>query len=76
MPPTADVPGPPPQGEPPEVKALRACELYYVDHFSQKEIATELGVSAATVSRLLQQARDRGFVRVSICPPPDVALGR
>ncbi len=55
---------------PPELRQLVRClELYYRQQKSQKDIATALGVSAATVSRLLKRAFDEGFVRVELDLP-------
>ena len=34
--------------------ALKVATLYYRDGFNQQEIASELNISRATVSRLLQ----------------------
>src|SRR2546426_12710893 len=48
---------------------VRCLELYYHQARSQKEIARALGVSAATVSRLLERAYDDGFVRVELDLP-------
>jgi DNA-binding transcriptional regulator LsrR (DeoR family) len=45
---------------------VKAAEMYYTRHSSQKEIAQHLGVSAATVSRILQEAVEQGVVRVRI----------
>ncbi len=47
----------------------RAAQLYYVEDRPQSEIATLLGVSVPTVSRLLGRARDEGLVRFSITEP-------
>src|SRR5204862_207883 len=44
-------------------------ELYYKQGRSQKDIAVALGVSAATVSRLLKRAMDEGLVRVELDLP-------
>ena len=44
-------------------------ELYYRKSQSQKDIAQALGVSAATVSRLLKRAFDEGLVRVELDLP-------
>jgi DNA-binding transcriptional regulator LsrR (DeoR family) len=58
-----------------EVRQLVRClELYYREGRSQKDIAQGLGVSAATVSRLLKRAYDEGFVRVELDLPrtPDL----
>src|SRR2546426_6322870 len=48
---------------------VRCLELYYRQARSQKEIAQALGVSAATVSRLLKRAYDDGLVRVELDLP-------
>lgn len=47
---------------------VTAATMYYEHHASQKQIATSLGVSRPTVSRLLQRARDEGIVRIEIIP--------
>src|SRR6266852_7994323 len=48
---------------------VRCLELYYRQSRSQKDIAEALGVSAATVSRLLKRAFDEGLVRVELDLP-------
>jgi DNA-binding transcriptional regulator LsrR (DeoR family) len=54
----------------PEVRQMVQClELYYRQSKSQKDIAEALGVSAATVSRLLKRAFDEGLVRVELDLP-------
>ncbi|WP_051130725.1 sugar-binding transcriptional regulator [Nesterenkonia alba] len=50
---------------------FRAAQLYYERDRTMEAISRELGVSRATVSRLLQEARNRGIVRVSVHPPTD-----
>ena len=58
-----------------ELQLMVQClELYYRQGRSQKDIATALGVSAATVSRLLKRAFDEGFVRVELDLPRTEAL--
>jgi DNA-binding transcriptional regulator LsrR (DeoR family) len=58
-----------------EIRLMVQClELYYRQARSQKDIATTLGVSAATVSRLLKRAFDEGFVRVELDLPRTEAL--
>src|SRR3989449_9372931 len=53
-----------------EVRLMVQClELYYKQGRSQKDIAVALGVSAATVSRLLKRAMDDGLVRVELDLP-------
>lgn len=48
---------------------VRCLELYYRQGKSQKDIAKAVGLSAATVSRLLKRAFDDGFVRVELDLP-------
>jgi len=48
---------------------VRCLELYYRQGLSQKAIATAVGLSAPTVSRLLKRAFDDGFVRVELDLP-------
>jgi DNA-binding transcriptional regulator LsrR (DeoR family) len=48
---------------------VRCLELYYRQGKSQKDIAKAVGVSAATVSRLLKRAFDDGLVRVELDLP-------
>jgi deoxyribonucleoside regulator len=53
-----------------ELRQLVQClQLYYRQGQSQKDIAVALGVSAATVSRLLKRAFDDGLVRVELDLP-------
>lgn len=42
------------------------AKLHYEADLSQVEIARRLGVSAATISRLLRRAREQGIVRIEI----------
>src|SRR2546422_2938994 len=50
-------------------QTVHCLELYYRRGRSQKDIARALGVSAATVSRLLKRAFDEGLVRVELDLP-------
>lgn len=50
-------------------QTVQCLELYYRHGLSQKLIAARLGVSAATVSRLLKRAFDDGLVRVELDLP-------
>jgi deoxyribonucleoside regulator len=50
-------------------QTVQCLELYYRQGQSQKDIARALGVSAATVSRLLKRAFDDGLVRVELDLP-------
>lgn len=49
--------------------SIEAARLYYMADYSQQEIASRLGVSRPTVSRLLQYAKEQGYVRISIVDP-------
>lgn len=48
---------------------VRCLELHYRHGLSQKQVAARLGVSAPTVSRLLQRAMREGYVRVELDLP-------
>lgn len=49
--------------------SIDAARLYYQSDYSQQQIATRLGVSRPTVSRLLQYAKEQGYVRIHIADP-------
>lgn len=49
--------------------SIEAARLYYLSDYSQQDIAVRLGVSRPTVSRLLQHAKENGFVRITIADP-------
>ena len=42
---------------------------YYVDGLTQTEISQRLGLSTAKVNRLLQQAREQGYIAITIRTP-------
>lgn len=46
-----------------------AAKIYYEDDATQAEVASRLGVSRPTVSRILAEARRRGIVRITVIPP-------
>lgn len=48
---------------------VKAARLYYEDGLSQGEVARVLGLSGATVSRVLASAREQGIVEVRINDP-------
>lgn len=48
---------------------VQASRLYYDQNLTQAEIGRKLNTSRSTVSRLLQEARDSGVVRVIINYP-------
>lgn len=51
---------------------VEAAKLYYEHQLSQLEISKKLGVSRPTVSRLLQQARNTGIVKIDITDPSEI----
>ena len=48
---------------------IQTAKMYYQEDYNQQEIANQLGVSRPTVSRLLQQAKEEGIVRIEIVDP-------
>lgn len=49
--------------------AYQAARMYYLEDATQAEIATRIGMSRATVSRLLTEARDTGIVEIRLRNP-------
>lgn len=49
--------------------SINVAKLYYKSDYSQQQIANELKLSRPTVSRLLQYAKDKGFVQINIADP-------
>lgn len=47
----------------------KIARLYYVDHLRQKEIADQLDISQATISRLLKRAHDEQIIRINLSAP-------
>jgi len=45
---------------------LKIAEMYYYERLSQREISLRLGLSIPKVSRLLQEAFDKGIIKVRI----------
>ncbi len=52
--------------------AVRVARMYYEWEMKQSEIAKRLGLSQPTISRLLQQAKTNGIVRISVTVPQGV----
>lgn len=48
---------------------MQVAKLYYMQQLTQAEIGRQLNTSRSTVSRLLQEARDKGIVKISIDYP-------
>ena len=61
----------------PSERALVAhvSALYYLEGRTQEDIARQLCLSRAKVSRLLCAAREAGMVRIFVRPPPGTFLG-
>lgn len=49
--------------------SINVAKLYYRSEYSQQRIAEELGISRPSVSRLLQYAKDKGYVKIQIMDP-------
>jgi len=47
---------------------IEAAWMYYHDGLNQAEIAKRLEVSRATVVNYLQEAREKGYIRISLAP--------
>ncbi len=61
-------------GSPMNGKTLRifeAARLHYEMGWSQRDVAEDLGVSPATLTRLLQKARELGIVKFTVQPPEE-----
>lgn len=52
-----------------EQLSVEVARLYYQADLGQQEIATRLGVSRPTVSRLLQNAKTKGYVKIEVQDP-------
>jgi len=50
----------------------RVARMYYEKEMRQSEIAKQLGLSQATISRLFRRAKDEGIVRISVNVPKGV----
>lgn len=52
-----------------EKLSIEVAELYYQLNYSQQQIANQLNISRPTVSRLLQYAKDKGYVQIKVSDP-------
>lgn len=48
---------------------VRCSKMYYEENMKQEDIGERLGISKATVSRLLNQAKDLGIVKITVESP-------
>ncbi len=51
---------------------IRVARMYYESGMRQPDISQQLGISQASVSRLLNRARDEGIIRISVNVPPGI----
>lgn len=49
--------------------SIAAAKLYYESDYSQQDICDHFGMSRPTVSRLLQYAKDNGYVKIEVVDP-------
>lgn len=49
-------------------QVMWAAWLYFVDEWTQSQIANEIGISRVTVIKLLNEAKSRGLVKIQISP--------
>ncbi|WP_346222330.1 sugar-binding transcriptional regulator [Heyndrickxia faecalis] len=49
--------------------SIEVAEFYYQLNYSQQQISEHLKISRPTVSRLLQYAREKGYVQIKIADP-------
>ena len=54
----------------------KCCSLYYEDDMKQQDISDYLGISRATVSRMLQKGKESGIVRVEVINPVQFSYGK
>lgn len=47
----------------------KVCSLYYEDDMRQQEVSDYLGISRATVSRMLKKGKESGIVKVEVINP-------
>ena len=58
---------------PRDAQAIEAARLHYQRGLSQTDVARQLSLSRPTVSKLIQHAKDRGFVSIEIHDPRAVS---
>lgn len=50
-------------------RIIEVSKLYYINDMTQNEIAKELGISRPLVSKILNDAKELGFVTIQIKSP-------
>ena len=48
---------------------LKVAEMYYLDRMNQNDIAKIIGVSRPSISRMLEEAREKQIVKITIEAP-------
>lgn len=48
---------------------VRCSKMYYEENMKQEEIASKLGISKATISRILNSAKELGIVKITVTNP-------
>ncbi|MDO4473986.1 MAG: sugar-binding domain-containing protein [Eubacteriales bacterium] len=54
----------------------KVCSLYYEDDMRQQEVSDYLGISRATVSRMLQLGKESGIVRIEVINPVEFSYNK
>ncbi|MBX7300321.1 sugar-binding transcriptional regulator [Clostridium chauvoei] len=49
--------------------SVEVARLYYQLNYSQQQIASRLGISRPTISRLLKYAKEKGYININIIDP-------
>ena len=50
----------------------KVARMYYEENMRQSDIAKQLGLSQATISRLFNRAREEGIVRITVNTPKGI----
>ena len=51
---------------------LKVAEMYYLDRMNQNDIAKIIGVSRPSISRMLEEAREKQIVKITIEAPFEI----
>jgi DNA-binding transcriptional regulator LsrR (DeoR family) len=50
-------------------RIYRVLVMFYQENRSQAEIAQEMGISPATINRMIKEGHERGLIEIKIRPP-------
>jgi DNA-binding transcriptional regulator LsrR (DeoR family) len=56
-------------------QVLKVAHLFYEQEMTKTDISHEIRASTTQVARLLEEARERGYVRIEFSPPTLYDLG-